>query len=204
MSTYLILTSKPGQYRSETGEALRAVETYNYVPDGRLRARFVLAEQLGASHVRIVDESGAGPDNRVPVKFLPTFDSLEAARRELEQLCRSPAGQAVLQRVEPVASTPMPAAAAQVRVTFVTNGDQVALAPTGSNLLRISLRHKGGIPFKCGGGLCGTCRCRIVQGRDQADEVKAKERRHLSEQDLADGFRLACQTFVHGDVAVTW
>jgi len=203
MPQYLILTSKPGQYRSDSADDLPAIETYEYRPEGRLRARFVLAELRGARHVRIVEEGGDALVNRVPVKFLPTFDGLDAARAELQQLCRDAGTAGVLHRVEPAAPAPA-AAPGQVRVTFVSNAGKVALAPADSNLLRISLREKGGIPFKCGGGLCGTCRCRIEAGREHTDEVKAKERRHLSEADLAQGFRMACQTFVRGDIAVSW
>jgi ferredoxin len=90
-------------------------------------------------------------------------------------------------------------------ITFITSGGKVATVPENSNLLRVSLREKGGIPFKCGGGLCGTCRCRIEQGIENTDEVKPKERNHLTEEDLKNGFRMACQTFVvHGDVSVSW
>ncbi|AJC23398.1 2Fe-2S iron-sulfur cluster-binding protein [Pandoraea pulmonicola] len=91
-----------------------------------------------------------------------------------------------------------------VQITFITNGGKVVEAPPNSNLLRVSLREKGGIPFKCGGGLCGTCRCRVEQGREHTDEVKQKERRHLSPDDLANGYRMACQTFVNGNVSVSW
>ncbi|HYS66654.1 MAG TPA: 2Fe-2S iron-sulfur cluster-binding protein [Paraburkholderia sp.] len=77
-------------------------------------------------------------------------------------------------------------------------------APPDSNLLRVSLREHGGIPFKCGGGLCGTCKCKVEQGRENTDAVKAKEKRHLSAEELAAGYRMACQTFVKGDVSVSW
>jgi len=96
------------------------------------------------------------------------------------------------------------ASAATVTVTFVTNAMKTVTAPGSSNLLRISLREQGGIPFKCGGGLCGTCRCLIERGRENTDAVKPKERRHLTEEDLARGYRMACQTFVNGDIAVSW
>ena len=89
-------------------------------------------------------------------------------------------------------------------ITFLTNNAKVVTAPENSNLLRISLREKGGIPFKCGGGLCGTCRCLIESGLENTDAVKPKERNHLSEEDLARGFRMACQTFVNGDISVSW
>ena len=91
-----------------------------------------------------------------------------------------------------------------INVTFITNANKVLTAPENSNLLRVSLRGQGGIPFKCGGGLCGTCKCRIETGLQHTDAVKPKERKHLSEEALAQGFRMACQTFVHGDVSVSW
>jgi ferredoxin len=91
-----------------------------------------------------------------------------------------------------------------VTVIFVTNAMKRVSAPENSNLLRISLREQGGIPFKCGGGLCGTCRCHIDDGIQNTDAVKPKERRHLSEADLANGYRMACQTFVNGDISVSW
>jgi ferredoxin len=91
-----------------------------------------------------------------------------------------------------------------LKITFISNGGKVVDAPPDSNLLRVSLRERGGIPFKCGAGLCGTCRCRIEVGLEHTDAVKAKERKHLSDDDLARGFRMACQTFVNGDVSVSW
>jgi len=91
-----------------------------------------------------------------------------------------------------------------VKVTFITNGNKSVQAPPNSNLLRVSLREKGGIPFKCGGGLCGTCKCRIESGLENTDAIKDKERKHLTETDLANGYRMACQTFVNGDVSVSW
>jgi ferredoxin len=90
------------------------------------------------------------------------------------------------------------------RIVFLTNGAMSVEAPVDSNLLRVSLREKGGIPFKCGGGLCGTCRCLIERGREHLDPVKPKERKHLSEDELAAGWRMACQTFITGDVSVSW
>jgi ferredoxin len=91
-----------------------------------------------------------------------------------------------------------------ISVTFVTNGMKTVSAETNSNLLRISLREKGGIPFKCGGGLCGTCKCRIESGLEHTDAIKPKERRHLTDADFANGYRMACQTFVNGDIHVSW
>lgn len=92
----------------------------------------------------------------------------------------------------------------QISITFVSNGGKVVSVPANSNLLRSSLRAQGGIPFKCGGGICGTCKCHIDAGLEHTDAVKPKERKHLNDEQLAAGWRMACQTFVDGDVSVSW
>ena len=38
-------------------------------------------------------------------------------------------------------------------------------------------------------------------GLENADKIKPKERKHLTDEDFANGYRMACQTFVSGDVA---
>ncbi len=90
------------------------------------------------------------------------------------------------------------------QITFITNDNKQISIDEKTNLLRASMRNEGGIPFKCGGGICGTCRCRIEEGLDNADDVKKKERNHLTEEEIAQGYRMACQTFVQGDVSVSW
>lgn len=91
-----------------------------------------------------------------------------------------------------------------IKITFLNNGEKVASAPEDSNLLRVSIREQGGIPFKCGGGICGTCKCKIEKGLENTDVVKPKERNHLTDAELAEGYRMACQTFLRGDVQVSW
>ena len=91
-----------------------------------------------------------------------------------------------------------------IEVTFLTNGGKTVTAAENSNLLRVSLREQGGIPFKCGGGLCGTCKCLIEKGIENTDAIKPKERKHLTEEQFAAGYRMACQTFLTGSVSVSW
>ncbi|MEW6453919.1 MAG: 2Fe-2S iron-sulfur cluster binding domain-containing protein [Pseudomonadota bacterium] len=91
-----------------------------------------------------------------------------------------------------------------IEVTFLTNGGKIVTAPENTNLLRLSLREKGGIPFKCGGGICGTCKCLIEKGIENTDAVKPKERKHLTDAQLQEGYRMACQTFLNGNVSVSW
>ena len=87
MTTYVILTSKPGQFRTETGPGLRPVEAYDYVFCGRVRAQFVIAVLEQPTRVRVVDETEPVTVNLVPSKFLERFESLAAAQAELQALC---------------------------------------------------------------------------------------------------------------------
>jgi hypothetical protein len=41
---YVILTSKPGQFRTEVARGLRPLEAYDYLFYGQTRAHFVIAE----------------------------------------------------------------------------------------------------------------------------------------------------------------
>jgi hypothetical protein len=96
---YVILTSKPGQFRAEPTEGLRAVESYDYTFCGRKRAHFVIAQLDMPTRVRIVDETPPEVVNLVPTKFLEKFQTIEAARRQLEALAGSGGAQAALSQV---------------------------------------------------------------------------------------------------------
>jgi hypothetical protein len=83
---YIILTSKPGQYRSEAGEGIRPLDDYAYWYGGRHVATFSIAELDGRPRVRIVEENDAATVNLVPVKFYEHFESYEAALHSLHEL----------------------------------------------------------------------------------------------------------------------
>ncbi len=92
---YVILTSKPGQFRTEPMEGslddIRPLETYDYVFYGRATASFVIAELHQPVKVRVIDESAgreAETINLVPSKFLERFDTLDAARAALQGLAK--------------------------------------------------------------------------------------------------------------------
>lgn len=72
-----------------------------------------------------------------------------------------------------------------------------------TNILRASIRYEGGIPYRCGGGLCGTCKIHIEEGAENLTGIKKQEVARLGD-DLQKGYRLACQTFATGDVTVSW
>lgn len=83
---YVILTSKPGQFRTEAVEGVRPVEAYDYLFGERPKARFVIAALERETKIRVIDEAEPPVLNLVPTKFLGKYDSIEAARQELEHL----------------------------------------------------------------------------------------------------------------------
>jgi hypothetical protein len=96
---YVILTSKPGQFRTELVAGVQAIEAYDYLFCGRKRAHFVIAELAAEVRIRIVEEGARPAVNEVPSKFLPHFATLEQARAELRQLAGNGALDAALVRV---------------------------------------------------------------------------------------------------------
>lgn len=98
---YVILTSKPGRYRTEASADITVLESWNYSHGGRVRARFDIGRLERETRVRVIDEDGSDTINSVPSKFLERFDSYEAARRELDQLCAHGGSDA---RLEPAAA----------------------------------------------------------------------------------------------------
>lgn len=94
---------------------------------------------------------------------------------------------------------PMPVEAEFVSVDFQPEGKKVRLA-RGASLLEAAAQAGLRLQSACGGqGACGKCRIRLVSPAPAPTEA---DRRHLSEQELAQGVRLACQVRPTGDTVV--
>ncbi|SCB17826.1 ferredoxin [Cupriavidus alkaliphilus] len=83
---FVLLTSRPGQFRTEPTDGLTAVEAYDYLFYGKATARFVIAELAAETRVRIREETPPGIVNLVSTRFLDKYATLEAARDALHQL----------------------------------------------------------------------------------------------------------------------
>lgn len=85
---YVILTSKPGQFRTEITDGLKPCAAYDYLFYGQMKAHFVIAELVrNDTRIRVVEE-GSGIINDVPIKFLEKFETSDGAFAELEHLTR--------------------------------------------------------------------------------------------------------------------
>jgi ring-1,2-phenylacetyl-CoA epoxidase subunit PaaE len=59
------------------------------------------------------------------------------------------------------------------------------------------LRERTDAPFACKGGVCGTCRARLVEGEVAMDQNWA-----LEDEELARGYVLTCQSHPRTDKVV--
>ena len=84
-------------------------------------------------------------------------------------------------------------------VTFtIENKLTTVVVPTNTLLADAALQAGIDIGQPCGGqGRCGRCAVQVTEG-----QVRRRSTLRLSDVDLADGYALACQTVVEGDVSV--
>jgi ferredoxin len=68
------------------------------------------------------------------------------------------------------------------------------------NLLAHAQMEELDIGSRCGGwGECGGDRIRIVSGGEHVSPLSDPEREHLTVEEIAAGYRLACQVFPQAD-----
>jgi ring-1,2-phenylacetyl-CoA epoxidase subunit PaaE len=76
-------------------------------------------------------------------------------------------------------------------VTVVLDGRRTKVTvPTDVSILDGAQRVRRDLPFACKGGVCGTCRARVVEG-----SVEMRRNFALDPAELAAGFVLTCQSF---------
>ncbi|MDR1293137.1 MAG: ASKHA domain-containing protein [Clostridiales Family XIII bacterium] len=88
----------------------------------------------------------------------------------------------------------------EYRIVFrPENGaEHEAYAREGATLLSVARSAGVAIDAPCGGaGTCGKCKVRLVSG-----DVASARGRHISEEDFASGYRLACESSVIADAYV--
>jgi len=68
-------------------------------------------------------------------------------------------------------------------------------------LLRLAMGRvfSSGVQIGCGGGCCVALRSEVVQGEY---EVKAMSKNHVSDEEAAQGFALACRVLPNSDLLI--
>ena len=83
-------------------------------------------------------------------------------------------------------------------VTVVLDGRATTAAmPKDESILDSAVATRADLPFACRGGVCGTCRARLTEGR-----VDLRRNYALNDDEIERGFILTCQSFPVSD-AVT-
>lgn len=79
------------------------------------------------------------------------------------------------------------------------NGEKITVSTmVGENLLETARKSNVAIDAPCSGnGSCGKCRVKLLSGK-----LDSKQTRHISEEEYAKGWRLACCSQVAGDVEI--
>ena len=89
----------------------------------------------------------------------------------------------------------------KVSVRFEPEGKNVKVK-VGTTILEAAKKAGVGIRSECGGqGKCGKCLV-IIENQSGLSSISDTERHHISDDMLKLGYRLACRSFVKGDVTV--
>lgn len=105
-------------------------------------------------------------------------------------------------RPDPAAVRPLPTRPDEPvrRIAFTLDGQSATVeSPVSAHesILAAALRVRPDVPFACAGGVCGTCRARLVEGA-----VSMTENYALEPDELAGGYVLTCQSHPTTDAVV--
>ena len=87
-----------------------------------------------------------------------------------------------------------------VAIEFTLDGQSSTVeSPISANesILNAALRVRPDVPFACAGGVCGTCRARVLEG-----SVAMTENYALEPDELERGYVLTCQSHPRSDRVV--
>ncbi len=84
-------------------------------------------------------------------------------------------------------------------VSILADGREYAfkLSTDGENILDAGLRNGVDLPFSCKGGVCATCKARLLEGKVEMDLSQA-----LRPEEIEQGYILSCQSHPISDKIV--
>jgi ring-1,2-phenylacetyl-CoA epoxidase subunit PaaE len=88
-------------------------------------------------------------------------------------------------------------AKSNITVKIDGNAFSFELGYNGLNILDAALKQGADLPYACKGGVCSTCRAKVLEG-----EVDMDENYSLEEDEIAEGYVLSCQAHPKTDRVV--
>ena len=125
-----------------------------------------------------------GPEQMIlEVKKSMISNGIDASKVHFE-LFTSPSG------VAPKISTPTNTPKVEADVTVIVDDEEIKLnlSSTGLNILDAAQNAGGDLPFACKGGVCCTCKAKIIEGAASMDVNYA-----LEPEEVEAGYILTCQ-----------
>jgi 2Fe-2S ferredoxin len=74
---------------------------------------------------------------------------------------------------------------------------------TGLSILDLAMKHEVDWGFSCTRGTCARCRCHISEGMELLNDPTDEEFDRLDEEEIEQGYRLACQAIVKGQGTIS-
>jgi ring-1,2-phenylacetyl-CoA epoxidase subunit PaaE len=149
----------------------------HWVPQGRMDAVFVCGPEGMMDAVIATLRARGYPESRIKVeRFAASIPRHTHVARPLPQAAQS-----------------------ECEVTVIQDGSRKSylLTKGEDNILDAGLRSGLDLPYSCKGGVCSTCRCRLLEGEVDMDVNFA-----LEDYEVARGFVLACQSYPVTDKVV--
>ena len=85
----------------------------------------------------------------------------------------------------------------EVTVVIDGKGSKLHLKRGGDSILDAALKIRSDLPFACKGGVCATCKAKIIEGQVEMDVNYS-----LSPQEIEQGFVLSCQSHPISDKVI--
>ncbi|RXT13893.1 2Fe-2S iron-sulfur cluster-binding protein [Ammoniphilus sp. CFH 90114] len=90
----------------------------------------------------------------------------------------------------------------RIKIEFQPRGKTISVNK-GDNLLQSALKNRIAIRNRCrGNGTCTNCKIQIMTLSPFVSMPSSQELRMIGEEEMSEGFRLACQTRVYGPIQV--
>ncbi|MFO7854319.1 MAG: 1,2-phenylacetyl-CoA epoxidase subunit PaaE [Paracoccaceae bacterium] len=159
----------------------------------------LLHGRLDAERLRTLARTGLIRPAEADGIFLCGPGDMTDAAAEALQALGAPAGRIHFERFTPAADAPPPkpasdaarqAAEEGATVSTILDGARRSFPLRGEGETVLEAAHKAGLelPYSCAGGMCCTCRCRVVEG-----EAEMAVNYSLEPWEVEAGFILACQ-----------